>query len=133
MKLNKLTKGLVASAALTAAGFANASAISSASSDITNLTVGGYSDAAGSNVLLPGLGFGLSDVKISFGGTSVSTDFNGNGDSDAFTGSISDPFAALSSIFLLHKQTAQALWVLTQKFLVIYSHQVVQMVQHLLA
>jgi hypothetical protein len=95
MKLNKLTKSLIAGVALTTAGFANASVVSEALISVEGLSLGVFADADGETALVPGEGFGLSDVTISFGGTSVSTDFNGDVDGDAFTSIITDPFAPL--------------------------------------
>jgi hypothetical protein len=95
MKLNKLTKGLVAAAALTSATFANSSVVYEALISVEGLSLGVFADASGEPALLTGDGFGLSDVTSYFGGTSVSTDFNGNVDGDAFTSIITDPFAPL--------------------------------------
>lgn len=98
MKFNIISKSVIAASALTIASFgANASVIAEASIDVTNLTVTVYDE--NQNILLPQPnpgGFGLSDVAVSFNGTSVSTTLNGNTEGDSFGTLISDAFAPLS-------------------------------------
>jgi hypothetical protein len=100
MKLTNLTKGLIAATALTIASFgANASVISNASLDVTGLNIV-LTDPATGDALTPGSDFNIASLTVSFAGTSVNTDINGNnvGDNEGtqIVVPVSDPFAPLN-------------------------------------
>jgi len=99
MKISKILSGLMC-AGMLCNNVVEASVIAESNVSVENLALTFFDAAAGGSVLTPGIVPGsdvvLSDVGISFTGTSVSATLNGISDADSYTTLVTDPLAVIA-------------------------------------
>jgi hypothetical protein len=110
MKISKILSGLMC-AGILCTNVVEASVIAESNVAVDDLALTFFDAAAGGSVLTPGTAVGsevvLSDVDISFTGTSISTTLNGISDADSYTTLVTDPFAVIA-IDITSSQTSGA-------------------------
>jgi hypothetical protein len=95
MKISKILSGFMC-AGILCCSVAQASVIAESKVSVENLTLTFFDAETGGSQLVPGVDVVLSDVDISFTGTSVSTSLNGVADGESYSTPVTNVFDPIS-------------------------------------